>query len=210
MLLRAGKRSLQTNNFPSNDDSFDEQDLETPLQSYMGDAMGKRAQSMLLRAGKRGGGSQMLLRAGKRGGNMMLLRAGKRAGGTMYLRAGKRFDNDLCSHMDCSLFAPAKRAGNNMLLRAGKRGSGNMYLRAGKRSIGDTSQYSKKAGSMYLRAGKRASDADPFKRAGNSMLLRAGKRAGNSMLLRAGQRAAEDAMYLRTQLNQFSIPHEQK
>jgi len=177
MLLRAGKRSIQSDS--NLEDSEDEDDTAFEEKS-------KRAQSMLLRAGKRG--NSMLLRAGKRaGGNMMLLRAGKRAGGTMYLRAGKRSDDDhldhLCLYVDCSL-QNFKRAGNSMLLRAGKRGKGNMYLRAGKRSIPVAM---KKAGSMYLRAGKRSPDPDSGKRAGNSMLLRAGKRAIDSMYLRSGK-----------------------
>jgi len=174
MLLRAGKRSIQSS---ANVEAFDDGE-DTAL-----DEKTKRAQSMLLRAGKRG--NSMLLRAGKRG-NSMLLRAGKRAGGTMYLRAGKRsdvIDDHLCFYIDCS-FQNFKRAGNSMLLRAGKRAKGNMYLRAGKRS---NPVAMKKAGSMYLRAGKRSLDADAGKRAGNSMLLRAGKRAIDSMYLRSGK-----------------------
>lgn len=214
MLLRAGKRSLQSSNEIMNNEDSEEADSHTENET---DEKLKRAQNMLLRAGKRSnmllrtgrsdmllraGRSNMLLRTGRGGGNTMLLRAGKRGGSTMYLRAGKR------SHMNLYDLLPLyqengilpKMKKSDMILRAGKRQRGNMYLRAGKRSIPRT----KKEGSMYLRAGKRArmypysnyqSEQGYGKRVGNSMLLRAGKRAGDLMYLRAGR--AGNGMYLR-------------
>merc|ERR1712051_781009 len=172
MLLRAGKRASPPSNPMLSDEDEEQQDitLDELISLIDGDRdlKTKKAQTMLLRAGKRspllqGKRSSMLLRAGRSGRNTMLLRAGKRAAG-MYLRAGKRSSAGL----------PQEKK------------AGSMYLRAGKRSL-DFDSGKRAKSSMLLRAGKRGRD---------SMLLRAGKRAGSSMLLRAGKRGS--SMYLRS------------
>merc|ERR1712051_43397 len=172
MLLRAGKREFPPSNPMLSDEDEEQQDITLDeLISFIDgdrDLKTKKAQTMLLRAGKRspllqGKRSSMLLRAGRSGRNTMLLRAGKRAAG-MYLRAGKRSSAGL----------PQEKK------------AGSMYLRAGKRSL-DFDSGKRAKSSMLLRAGKRGRD---------SMLLRAGKRAGSSMLLRAGKRGS--SMYLRS------------
>merc|ERR1712051_534947 len=176
MLLRAGKRAFPPSNPMLSDEDEEQQDITLDeLISFIDgdrDLKTKKAQTMLLRAGKRSP-----LPQGKR--SSMLLRAGKRSP----LLQGKR----------SSMLLRAGRSGRNtMLLRAGKRAAG-MYLRAGKRSSAGLPQ-EKKAGSMYLRAGKRSLDFDSGKRAKSSMLLRAGKRGRDSMLLRAGKRAGSSML----------------
>merc|ERR1712223_632386 len=211
MLLRAGKRASPPSNPILSDEDEEQQgitldelisfidgdrDLKTKKAQTMLLRAGKRSPllvgkrtSMLLRAGKRspllqGKRSSMLLRAGRSGRNTMLLRAGKRASG-MYLRAGKRSSDiaSKCPYNDCSLLPIFYQHYARLPLT--KRG-GSMYLRAGKRSL-DFDSGKRAKSSMLLRAGKRGRD---------SMLLRAGKRAGSSMLLRAGKRGS--SMYLRS------------
>merc|ERR1712110_321962 len=200
MLLRAGKRASLPSNPMLSDEDEEQQDITLDeLISFIDgdrDLKTKKAQTMLLRAGKRspllqGKRSSMLLRAGRSGRNTMLLRAGKRAAG-MYLRAGKRSSDiaSKCPYNDCSLLPIFYQHYARLPLT--KRG-GSMYLRAGKRSSAGVPQ-EKKAGSMYLRAGKRSLDFDSGKRAKSSMLLRAGKRGRDSMLLRAGKRAGSSML----------------
>ena len=203
MLLRAGKRASPPSNPMLSDEDEEQQSFTLDeLISFIDgnrdlfDLKTKKAQTMLLRAGKRspllqGKRSSMLLRAGRSGRNTMLLRAGKRASG-MYLRAGKRSSDiaSKCPYNDCSLLPIFYQHYARLPLT--KRG-GSMYLRAGKRSLAGAPQ-EKKAGSMYLRAGKRSLDFDSGKRAKSSMLLRAGKRGGNSMLLRSGKRAGSSML----------------
>merc|ERR1712051_102946 len=210
MLLRAGKRAFPPSNPMLSDEDEEQQDITLDeLISFIDgdrDLKTKKAQTMLLRAGKRspmllragkrspllqGKRSSMLLRAGRSGRNTMLLRAGKRAAG-MYLRAGKRSSDiaSKCPYNDCSLLPIFYQHYARLPLT--KRG-GSMYLRAGKRSSAGAPQ-EKKAGNMYLRAGKRSLDFDSGKRAKSSMLLRAGKRGRDSMLLRAGKRAGSSML----------------
>merc|ERR1711997_68352 len=200
MLLRAGKRASPPSNPMLSDEDEEQQGMTLDeLISFIDgdrDLKTKKAQTMLLRAGKRspllqGKRSSMLLRAGRSGRNTMLLRAGKRASG-MYLRAGKRSSDiaSKCPYNDCSLLPIFYQHYARLPLT--KRG-GSMYLRAGKRSLAGAPQ-EKKAGSMYLRAGKRSLDFDSGKRAKSSMLLRAGKRGGDSMLLRSGKRAGSSML----------------
>merc|ERR1712051_1055742 len=189
MLLRAGKRAFPPSNPMLSDEDEEQQDITlNELISFIDgdrDLKTKKAQTMLLRAGKRspllqGKRSSMLLRTGRSGRNTMLLRAGKRSSDI----ASK------CPYNDCSLLPIFYQHYARLPLT--KRG-GSMYLRAGKRSSAGVPQ-EKKAGSMYLRAGKRSLDFDSGKRAKSSMLLRAGKRGRDSMLLRAGKRAGSSML----------------